>query len=193
MREYEDVDAAGTDGEALWSAADGETHLRRLLGAVATTMAGLGFGGLLLAADEPVAAAVIAGFLLLIGLPMVVHWLRESRAVVEVHVVSGDRSALRLRRAGGGTVELPAASVSRVHMVTTPFQEPDTPGDGSVVLHLYIRHDPHSRQGRRYRCRFAGMDTQRRARSQEAWSRVCPAASFTTGVRSWPLPSGDYD
>ncbi|MGW7084678.1 hypothetical protein ACWGH2_14405 [Streptomyces sp. NPDC054871] len=188
MRGYEDVDAAGANGEALWRAVDRDAHLRRrMLRAALTVGAGSGVGGLLLAADEPVAATMVMGCLLLVGLPVAVYWLRDSRAVVEVHVVSGDRSVLRLRRAVGRIVEIPAASVNRVHMVTTPFQEPDSPGDGTVVLRLHLR------QGRRYRSRFAGMDAHKRALSQEAWSRACPAASFTTGVRTWPLPSGDYD
>ncbi|MFC8124160.1 hypothetical protein [Streptomyces sp. NPDC057302] len=188
MREYDDADAVGVDGEMLWRAVDRQAHTgRRVVRAAVTVVVGLGAGGLLLAADEPVTAAVVLGCLLLVGLPVAVHWLRDSRAVVAVHVVPGDRTVLRLRRAGGGVVELPAADVGRVHLVTTPFQEPDSPGDGSVVLHL------HTRQGRHYRSRFAGMDTRKRAHSQETWGRVCPAASFTTGVRTWPLPSGDYD
>ncbi|GAA1914236.1 hypothetical protein GCM10009837_43710 [Streptomyces durmitorensis] len=188
MRKNADVDAAGADGEALWRAADRDAHLRsRILRASVTVVVGLGFGGLLFAAGEQGAAAVITGCVLLVGLPVAVHWLRDSRAVVEVDAVGGDRSVLRLRRAVGGIVDIPAGSVSRVHLVTTPFQEPDTPGDGTAVLHL------RTRQGRRYRCRFAGMDRRQRARFEEAWSRACPTASFTTGVRTWPLPSGDYD
>ncbi|MEU5951997.1 hypothetical protein [Streptomyces sp. NPDC047525] len=188
MRKSVDVDAAGADGEVLWRAADTDAHLRsRVLRAGGTVVVGLGFGGLVFASGEQGVAAVIMGCVLLVGLPVAFHWLRDSRAVVEVDAVGGDRSVLRLRRAVGGTVDVPAGSVSRVHLVTTPFQEPDTPGDGTAVLHL------RTRQGRRYRCRFAGMDTRRRARFQEAWSRVCPAASFTTGARTWPLPSGDYD
>lgn len=183
MREIDDRERE----DALWHAVDRESHVRRrMLRATVTVGVGLGVGGLLLAGDEPLVAAVVMGCFLLVGLPVAFHWWRDSRALVEVHVVSGDRSALRLRRAGGRTVDIPAVSVSRVHMVATPFLEPDSPGDGTVVLHL------HTRQGR-YRSRYASMNARKRARSKEAWNRVCPAASFTTGVRTWPLPSGDYD
>lgn len=187
MRDDDDADAAAANGEVLWRAADRDAHLRRRIpSAMVTVGAGLALGGLLLAADEHVAAAVVMGCLLLVALPVGVHWVRDSRAVVEVHVVLGERTALRLRKAVGRTVEIPAASVSRVHLVVTPFQEPDSPGAGTAVLHLHIR------QGRRFRCRFTGMDDRGHARFQEAWSRVCPAASFTRAARTWPLPSGDY-
>jgi hypothetical protein len=172
--------------DVLWDANQYGPNSRAWFVRAVATAAWAGFAVLVVVGNEggPVAVAAVlavAGALYLVGFGF---WLRDIRSVVEVRVVGG---RLRLLTATGHKIWHSAEDVTRFHLTRTPFQDQDSPGEGSARMLLELRGG-----SVRYRGRWTALDVETTELTTAAWQRVCPGAAVTDTVKIRPV-GGDYD